>query len=120
MDDAEALLTKVYEAYNRRDFAALSAFLTSDVDWPDQLQGGRVTGRDAVAAQWRETARSIQVDLAPVTFALEPDGRLAVNVNQVVRNLAGQVWSDSCVRHLFTLEDGRIARLDVEPLDGRT
>jgi ketosteroid isomerase-like protein len=120
MDNAEALLTKVYEAYNRRDFAVFSAFLTSDVDWPNQLQGGRVRGRDAVAALWRETDQSIQVDLAPVTFALETDGRVAVNVNQIVRNLGGQIWSDSCVRHVFTVEDGMIARLDVEPLDGGT
>ena len=117
MDDAQALLTKVYEAYNRRDFAAFSAYLTLDVDWPNQLQGGRVIGHDAVAALWRETAQSIQVDLAPVTFSLEPDGRVAVNVNQIVRNLSGQIWSDSCVRHLFTLDGGRIARLDVEPRD---
>jgi hypothetical protein len=120
MDDAQALLTKVYDAYNRQDFAAFSAYLTLDVDWPNQLQGGRVVGHDAVAAQWRETARSIQVDLAPVTFSLQPDGRVAVNVNQIVRNLGGQIWSDTCVRHLFTLEGGMIARLDVEPLDGGT
>jgi hypothetical protein len=120
MDDAEALLTKVYEAYNRRDFAVFSAFLAFDVDWPNQLQGGRMIGRDAVVAEWRETGRSIQVDLAPVTFARQPDGRIAVSVNQIVRNLAGRTWSDSCVRHLFTLAGGLIVRLDVEPLDART
>lgn len=120
MDDAQALLTKVYDAYNRQDFAAFSAYLTPDVDWPNQLQGGRVVGHDAVAAVWRENAKSIQVDMAPVTFALESDGRIAVNVNQIVRNLGGQVWSDICVRHLFTLDGGLIARLDVEPLDRGT
>jgi len=116
MDHAHALLTQVYEAYNRQDFAAFSAFLTPDVDWPNQLQGTRVIGPDAVAAQWRETAKTIVVDLAPVSFSAAPDGRVVVDVNQIVRNLSGQIWSDSCVRHLFTLEGDRIARLDVEPL----
>jgi len=120
MDDAHALLTKVYEAYNRHDFADFSTFLTPDVDWPNQLQGGRVIGPDAVNAQWRETAQTIVVDLAPVTFAVAPDGRIAVDVNQIVRNLNGQIWSDSCVRHLFTLDGDRIARLDVEPLARET
>jgi len=117
MEDAHALLAKVYDAYNRRDFEAFSAMLTPDVDWPDLVEGGRLTGRDALFAYWARNDRSITVDSAPVSFADLPDGRIAVNVNQIVRNLAGQIWSDSCVRHIFALRDGLIARLDVEPLD---
>ena len=117
MEDAHALLTRVYEAYNRRDFAAFSAMLTPDVDWPDQIEGGRLVGRDALRAYWGRNDKSITVDNAPAFFADLPDGRIAVDVNQIVRNLAGQIWSDSCVRHVFTLRDGLIARLDVEPID---
>jgi ketosteroid isomerase-like protein len=114
MDDAQALLTRAYEAYNRRDFAAFSALLTSDVDWPDQIQGGRLIGHDALAAYWAANDKVIKVDSAPVTFTTLPDGRIAVDVNQIVRNLTGQVWSDSCVRQIFTLRDDKIARMDIE------
>lgn len=114
MEDAHALLTKVYEAYNRRDFDAFSAMLAPDVDWPDQIEGGRLIGLEALRAYWARNDRTIKVDSAPVSFAVQPDGRVAVDVNQIVRNLAGQIWSDSCVRHIFTLRDGKISRMDVE------
>lgn len=119
MEDAHALLTKVYEAYNRRDFDAFSAMLAPDVDWPDQIEGGRLVGHDALRAYWVRNNRSITVDAAPVSFADLPDGRTAVDVNQIVRNLAGQVWSDSCVRQIFTLRDGKISRMDIELLEKR-
>jgi len=117
MEDAHALLTKVYEAYNRRDFDAFSAFLTPDVDWPNQIQEGRLVGLDALAAYWAANDKVIRVDSAPVSFAELPDGRVAVDVNQIVRNLAGQIWSDSCVRHVFSLRDGKVSRMDVEFLE---
>lgn len=119
MEDAHALLAKVYEAYNRRDFDAFSVLLAPDVDWPDQIEGGRLIGREAVRAYWARNDRSITVDSAPVSFADLPDGRIAVDVNQIVRNLAGQVWSDSCVRQIFTLRDGKVTRMDIEFLDKR-
>src|SRR6478752_7575316 len=117
MDDAHALLARLYAAYNRRDFGAFSALLASDVDWPDQVQGGRLIGLDALAAYWAANDKMILIDAAPVAFIPQPDGRIAVEVNQIVRNLAGQIWSDSCVRHVFTLRDGKVARMDAEPLD---
>ena len=120
MDDAQALLTKVYDAYNRRDFAALSACLTPDTDWPDLVEGGRLIGPEALGAYWARNDKMITVDIAVVSIATLPDGRVAADVNQIVRNLAGQVWSDTCERHIFTLRDGRVARLDVEVLDKRS
>jgi ketosteroid isomerase-like protein len=115
MDDAQALLTRLYDAYNRRDFADFSAMLAPDVDWPNLIEGGRLVGRDALRDYWLENDKSITVDSAPVDFIPLADNQIAVDVNQIVRNLAGQVWSDSCVRHVFTLRDGAVARLDVEP-----
>ena len=120
MDDAQTLLTKVYDAYNRRDFAAFSAFLTPDINWPDSVEGGRLIGPNALGAYWARNDKSITVDIAVVSIAALPDGRVAAEVNQIVRNLAGQVWSDTCERHVFTLRDGMVARLDVEISDKRS
>ena len=114
MDDAHALLTKVYDAYNRRDFADLSAFLAPDSNWPDMVEGGRLIGPDALGAYWARNDKLITVDIAVVAITALPDGRVAADVNQIVRNLTGQVWSDTCERHIFTLHDGKVARLDVE------
>jgi ketosteroid isomerase-like protein len=117
MDDAHALLTKVYDAYNRRDYTAFFALLTPDVDWPDLIDGGRLLGREALRAYWVRNDKLITVDIAVVSIAILSDGRVVAEANQIVRNLAGQVWSDTCVRHTFTLRDGLVARLEVETLD---
>jgi hypothetical protein len=118
MEDAQALLTTVYDAYNQRDLDAFLSWLTPDVDWPDLIEGGRLVGHDAVRDYLIRNNQTITVDSAPVAFIPLPDGRTAVDVNQIVRNLAGQIWSDSCVRHVFTLRGDKIARMDVEFPDG--
>jgi len=120
MDDAQALLTRFYETYNRRDFVAFSAFLAPEVDWPDMVEGGRLIGPEALGAYWARNDKMITIDIAVVSIAALPDGRVVAAVNQVVRNLAGQVWSDTCERHIFTLRDGKVARLDIETLDKKS
>jgi hypothetical protein len=111
--DVEALLTKAYDAFNRRDFDALAANLHADVDWPDQIGGGRLVGHAAMRAYWARNNAMLEIDSSPVIFTALADGRTCVDVNQVVRNKAGQVWSDQCVRHCYTLRDGLISRMDV-------
>lgn len=117
--DPQALLAPFYDAYNRRDIVALSPMMTPDVDWPDQSEGGRLTGPAALAAYWARNDLSIQVELAPYAYSLSPDGRLIADLVFSIHNRRGQLWSETTVRHLFTLRDGLIARMDIEPLDRR-
>ncbi len=120
MEDAQALLTRFFDAYNRGDWAAFSALVTADIDWPNQTGGGRLIGQDALKAYWTENSQSIRVELAPVTFTPLPDGRIQVDLNQTVHNAnTGQLWSDICVRQTYVLRDGLVARMDVEPLADR-
>jgi len=48
-----------------------------------------------------------------VSFALEPDGRVAVDVHQLVRDLAGKVLKDEVVRHVYLLESGLIRSMEI-------
>jgi hypothetical protein len=117
--DPQTLLAPFYDAYNRRDIAALAPMMTADVDWPDQSEGGRLIGPAAMAAYWARNDLSIQVELAPYAFSVAPDGRPVVDLVLNIQNRRGQLWSESTVRHLFTLRQGLIARMDIELLDGR-
>ena len=121
MDDAQALLTRVFDAYNSGDWDAFAQLMTPDIDWPNQTEGGRVVGLEALEAYWRRNRQSIRVELAARAFAAQPDGRIAVDINQTVHNAStGRLWSDSGVRHYYILREGRVARMDVEPLASRT
>jgi hypothetical protein len=117
--DPEALLAPLYEACNRRDIAALAPLLTADVDWPDQAEGGRLTGPLALAAYWARNDESIHVEMAPFAFGLAADGRPFADLVLSIHNLRGQLWQESLVRQLFTLREGLIARMDSEPLEKR-
>ena len=119
MTDAEALITRLFDAYNRRDFPAFAASLNDDVDWPDQMYGERGVGVGVAAlrAYWAAQDQAIQVELTPIDFWPEADGRVGVEVNQVVRGLRGSLWSDIRLRQYYTLRDGRVSRMDVVRLE---
>lgn len=113
-----ALLTRLYEAYNKGDFDAFAAELDPAVDWPDQIGGGRVVGVEAMRAFWARRDGMVRVEAAPMDFTVLDDGRIAVATNQTVHNLEGRLWSDSCVRHIYTFQGERVSRMDiVERLD---
>ena len=43
-----------------------------------------------------------------------PDGRIAVDVHQIVRSLDGEPIADNRVIHAYTFRDGLVVRMDVE------
>jgi hypothetical protein len=113
--DAEALLRGAYEAFNARDVEAVVALMHPDVDWPNAFEGGRVHGHDEVRAYWARQFAQIEPTVTPERFTERADGRIAVDIHQVVRSPAGEVLSDGVVVHVYELRDGLVARMDVEP-----
>ena len=109
MDELAAL----YAAINARDADALVARLAPGADWPEAVTGGRVVGRDAVGAYWRDQWAVLDLQLHPRLMRRLPDGRVEVLVDQVVRDFDGDLLSEAVVLHTVTLAGGRVARLDV-------
>lgn len=66
-------------------------------------------------AYWTEQWSEISPHVEPVTFHPEEDGRILVEVHQVVRDLAGAVLADEHVGHRFTLMQGLIRKMEVCP-----
>jgi hypothetical protein len=46
-------------------------------------------------------------------MALTEDGRIAVKVHQVVRDLDGDVLADRTVTHIYRLHDGLVADFEI-------
>ena len=105
---------ELYADFNARDIDALLARMTPDVDWPNGWEGGREHGPEAVRAYWERQFREIDPHVEPVGVDERPDGTMAVAVHQVIRSPAGEVLADRHVRHVYTLRDGLIARMDIE------
>jgi ketosteroid isomerase-like protein len=111
---AEDLLRRLYVAFNDRDVEAVAASLHPDVDWPNAFEGGRVHGREGVLAYWRRQFTQIDPRVTPERFTPLGDGRIAVEVHQVVRSAAGETIADRRVAHVYVLRDGLVERMDVE------
>jgi ketosteroid isomerase-like protein len=111
----EDVLRAAYAAFNARDVDAAIELMDPDVDWPNAWEGGRVTGRRAVAAYWVRQFESIQSTVEPERFDLESDGGIAVTVHQVVRDAkTGDLLSDARVIHRYRLAQGLVLRMDVD------
>jgi ketosteroid isomerase-like protein len=114
VSDAESVLRSAYRAFNARDVDAALELMDPEVDWPNAWEGGRVVGHAAVRDYWNRQFAAISSNVEPERFTEEPDGRITVDVHQVVHDAStGELVSDSHVRHRYRLEDGLVVRMDV-------
>ena len=118
--EGDARLVALYAAFNARDVDRVLAALHPDVDWPNGLEGGRVHGRAAVREYWTRQWTTIDPRVEPRGFAAEADGRVAVDVHQVVRDRAGVLLKDEMVRHVYRIEDGLVRSMEIRPAPVRS
>lgn len=107
------LLRAAYFAFNARDINAALALMTADVAWPRAFKGGFVCGHEEIRAYWTEQWREIDPHVEPSAFHSEADGRILVDVHQVVRDLNGSVVADEHVGHCFTIDRGLIKIMEI-------
>lgn len=89
--------------------------MTADVAWPRAFKGGFVEGPEAVRAYWTEQWSEISPHVEPLAFHPEKDGRILVEVHQVVRDLTGAVLADEHVGHCFSVTEDLIRKMEVCP-----
>jgi ketosteroid isomerase-like protein len=109
----EDLFIKTYTAFNARDIEAVLAVMHADVDWPNGWEGGRVLGHDQVRKYWTRQWKMIDPTVTPERFVIEEDGRIAVHVHQIVRDLGGNVISEGMVEHIYLIEDDLIKSMEI-------
>ena len=113
MTNTKALIEQAYSAFNKRDIDGALALMTEDVSWPKASEGGRVVGKEEIRAYWARQWGEFDGHVEPLGIAEEDGGRIRVRVHQLVRNLEGNVLSDSEVLHIFTMNYGLIAAMDL-------
>ena len=114
MSDVEALLRRGYRAFNARDIDAALEIMHPDVDWPNAMEGTRVHGHAEVRAYWTRQFDLIDSCVEPHRFTIDVNERVLVDAHQVVRDMVGSVVADRWVRHVYTIRDGLVARMDVK------
>ena len=87
--------------------------MTEDVSWPKASEGGRVVGKEEIHAYWTRQWGEFDPHVEPLAMTGEEGGKIRVRVHQLVKSLDGDVLSDSEVSHVFTLNGGLIAAMNL-------
>ena len=110
------LLESAYAAFNARNIPSVLALMHPDVDWPNGMEGGRVHGHEGVRRYWTRQWAQVDPHVTPLSFRSLADGRVEVEVRQVVRDLEGKIIQEGGVLHVYSIENGLISRMDIEDL----
>lgn len=112
-----AELRRLYDAFNRREIDAVLAMLAPDVAWPNMIDRITIHGHDVVREYWTRQFEQFNSQVEPVGFVEDGD-RVVVDVHQVVRELDGNVRSDTHVTHAYTFRDGLVASMEIGAAQG--
>lgn len=120
----------IYACFNARDIDGVLAELAIDVAWANGMDGGHVFGHEAVRNYWSRQWAVVSPHVEPLDFEMRDDDLVAVEVIQSVFGLDGQPLrgqshglKDKKVMHIFRIENGKIARFDIEDIvetDGKS
>ena len=113
MGNTKALIEMAYAAFNRRDIDGALELMTEDVNWPKASEGGRVVGKEEIRAYWTRQWGEFDPHVEPLAITEGDGGKVRVRVHQLVKSLQGDVLSDSEVLHVFTVNTGLIAAMDL-------
>ena len=109
-DDLADRLLALYGAFNDRDIDEALAGMAPDVAWPNGWEGGHVHGHEGVRDYWTRQWAAINPHVEPVDVSVE---RVAVLVDQVVRDLCGNVVATSRVVHAYRLSGGLVTAMEI-------
>jgi hypothetical protein len=112
MADIKTIIEQAYSAFNKRDIDGALALMTQDVSWPKASEGGKVVGKEEIRAYWTRQWGEFNPHVEPLAMT-EDGGKTRVRVHQLVKSLQGDVLSDSEVLHVFTVNSGLIAAMDL-------
>jgi hypothetical protein len=113
MADRKIVIEQAYSAFNRRDIDGALALMTEDVSWPKASEGGKVIGKEEIRAYWTRQWGEFDPHVEPLEITESGNGKVRVRVHQVVKSLQGDVLSDREVLHVFTVNSGLIAAMNL-------
>jgi hypothetical protein len=120
MEDIKSVIEQAYSAFNKRNIDGALALMAEDVSWPKASEGGRVVGKEEIRAYWTRQWGEFDAHVEPLAITEADEGKVRVRVHQLVKNLRGDVLSDSEVLHVFTVNNGLIAAMDLGDEANRT
>ncbi|HEU4470696.1 MAG TPA: nuclear transport factor 2 family protein [Flavisolibacter sp.] len=108
------IVRKAYLAFNSRNIDTALTTLHPNVQWPKAFEGGYVNGKEEIRAYWTRQWSEINPTVEPIGFHERENSKLEVTVHQIVKDLQGELLFDGIVKHVYTISDGLLQRMDIE------
>lgn len=112
--EIKILIDKAYAAFNSRDITTALSTFHQNVEWPKAFEGGYVNGHSEIRAYWTRQWSEINPTVEPVGLEQRPDGTFEVTIHQIVKDLQDKIIFDGIVKHIYTIEDDLLRKMEVE------
>ena len=107
------LIKKAYSGFNERDIDKALSTMHANIQWPKAFEGGHVSGHHAIREYWTRQWTEINPQVEPIGLHERPNGTLEIEVHQKITDLKGNSVFDGIVKHIYTLQDGLLRRMDI-------
>ena len=114
----QELISRAFSAFNQRDIDATLVLMSENVSWPKASEGGRVVGKQAIRDYWTRQWAEFDPRVELLEVVDHEMGKTDVKVHQLVKNLKGDVLSDTELFHVYTIANGLIERMDIKEGEG--
>ncbi len=108
------LIKKAYTAFNEREIDKALSTMHPDIQWPKAFEGGYVSGHNEIRDYWTRQWTEINPNVEPIEINERQNGNLEVKVLQKVKDLQGNSLFDGTVKHIYTLQDNLLRKMDIE------
>jgi len=108
------LVKNAYAAFNAQNIDAILCLMHPEVKWAKAWEGDYAYGHDEVRAYWERQWKEIDPKVTPVGFVTRDNGTLEVEVEQLVKDLEGNILFDGKVKHVYVIADGLLQQMDIE------
>lgn len=110
----QALIKKAYSGFNDRKIDEVLSIMHPNIHWPKAFEGGYVIGHAAVRDYWTRQWNEINPKVEPVAITERADGKVEVLVDQLVKDLDGNILFNGKVKHVYLIYDDLLQQMDIE------
>ena len=114
----QLLMSQIYAAFNQRDIDGTLASMSEDVSWPKASEGGCVIGKQAIREYWTRQWAEFDPRVDVLEVVDRGAGKTDVKVHQVVKDLDGNILSDTELWHVYSFTGGLIDRMEIREGEG--
>jgi len=108
------IIKKAYTGFNNRDIDSVLPLMHPEIHWPKAFEGGYVIGHSAIRDYWTRQWTEINPKVEPIAITERPDGKMEVEVYQLVKDLQDNILFDGNVKHVYVINNGLLRQMDIE------